>query len=84
MRDPFAGYDAWLESPYQNMIAESDAFYEWAEEEGFDMEDNDDIRAAEIAYQDYLEACYEDAALSAAEDRMERAIDDYYEREEWF
>lgn len=82
MRDPFAGYDAWLESPYQEMMAESEAFYEWAEEQGYDLEE--DLQEAEAAYIDHLEAAYEDAALSAVEDRMERAMDDYYEREEWF
>lgn len=39
MRDPFAGYDAWLERPYQDMMEESDRFYAWCEEAGVDPDD---------------------------------------------
>lgn len=59
MRDPFANYDAWLEAPYQDMIAESDAFYDWAEAEGFDVEDPEDLALAELAYESYIESSYD-------------------------
>lgn len=59
MRDPFAGYDAWLERPYQDMIAEADAFYDWAEAEGYDVESDEDLALAESAYEDYLESQYD-------------------------
>lgn len=81
MRDPFAGYDEWLERPYQDMIEASDAFYEWAEEEGFDTEDNEDLRKAEEAYQDYLNALEEDRMIAAYEDAMECRAEEMMERE---
>lgn len=80
MRDPFAGYDAWLERPYQDMIDESDRFYEWAEEEGFDMDDPDQFKDAEDAYQDYIASLEEDNALAQYEaymDRLEMEADEY-------
>lgn len=72
MRDPFAGYDAWLERPYQDMIAEADAFYEWAEAEGYDVDDEEDLALAESAYESYIESQYD----------YEPDYDDW--EEEWF
>jgi hypothetical protein len=44
MRDPFAGYDAWLEAPFQRMCAEQEAEWEayetWCEENEREMLDN--------------------------------------------
>lgn len=60
MRDPFVGYDAWLERPYQDMIADADAFYDWAEANGFDLDDDDDLAEAELAYDEYLDSQYDD------------------------
>ena len=55
MRDPFAGYDAWLERPYQDMIEESDRYYEWCEEHDMDPDDEDAV----TAYNLYLEDSYD-------------------------
>lgn len=54
MRDPFANYDAWLEAPYQQMVAENDAFVDWAEENGYDLDDPDDAQRAEEDYDEYI------------------------------
>lgn len=59
-RDPFANYDSYLERPYQDMIAEADAFYDWAEAEGYDVESDEDLALAESAYEDYLEGQYDE------------------------
>jgi len=44
MRDPFAGYDAWLERPFQEMCAQQEAEWEayetWCEENERTMLDN--------------------------------------------
>lgn len=80
-RDPFANYDAWLERPYQDMMDESDRFVDWAEEYGYDLEDQDDIKRAEQGYQEYLEQMYEDWEISQYEDAMERRYEEMMERE---
>ena len=79
-------YDRWLESPYQDMMEESDRFYDWAEKNGFEDAESEE---AEKAYMDWLEAQYEDAAEARAEalaeaylDRMEyeaHEVDNYFE-----
>lgn len=55
MRDPFAGYDAWLERPYQDMIAEADAFYDWCEANDIDPDSDE----AESLYADAMEGEYD-------------------------
>lgn len=70
MRDPFAGYDAWLERPYQQMMEESERFYDWCEENEFDPDDEE----SENSYQEWMEVQYEGAAEAQYEaylDRME-------------
>lgn len=86
MNDPFANYDQWLEQPYQDMMAESDAFYDWAEEEGYDLDDPEELARAEADYEDYLEASYEDEAESQYEahlDRLEREAEERDYEEDW-
>lgn len=81
MRDPFAGYDAWLERPYQEMMEEGEKFMDWCEENDFDPENLE----AETAYQDWIEGQYEGAAEAAYEDYIDRMeyeaheIDDYFD-----
>ena len=86
MRDPFANYDAWLERPYQEMMEESDHFYDWAEEEGYDLDDPDQFRDAEEAYFDYVSSLEEDHAIAQYEarmDRLEMEADEYDYQEDW-
>lgn len=88
MRDPFANYDNWLERPYQDMMEESDRFYDWAEEEGYEVDDPEDMKLAELAYEAMLQGNAEDYAVEQHEaylDRMEweaQEIDDYFD-ESW-
>jgi len=81
MRDPFAGYDAWLERPYQDMMDASEEFYEWAYENDYDVDDPEDMKAAEEDYQDYLAGMEEDRYLAAYEDAMDRKFDEMRERD---
>lgn len=81
MTDPFANYDNWLEQPYQEMMAESDEFYDWAEGEGYDLDDPDQMAEAEDAYQDYLEAAAEDYNLAKYEAHLDRLEMEAEERE---
>jgi hypothetical protein len=55
MRDPFAGYDAWLERPYQDMMDESDKYYAWCEENDLDPDDEDAV----LAYSRWCDDTYE-------------------------
>lgn len=72
MRDPFAGYDQWLERPFQDMMDESDQFYEWAENEGYDLDDPDQVKEAEEAYDTYVDDCNEAYNLGKYESHLER------------
>lgn len=86
MRDPFAGYDEWLEEPYQRAIEEGDAFVEWAEMEGYDLNDSAQIKEAEEHYQDYLEYAAEDEAEARYEaylDRLEMEAEEREYEEGW-
>lgn len=67
MADPFAGYDSWLEAPYQQMCAESDAFYDFCEANDIDPEKD----GAEQAYQDWLSEQYEEPDFDDAYDDFE-------------
>jgi hypothetical protein len=74
MRDPFAGYDAWLERPYQDMMEEDERFADWAEEEGYDLDNPDDMVLAEQDYDFWLQDCAEaqaEAKYEAYLDRLE-------------
>lgn len=55
MRDAFAGYDAWLEAPYQQMCTEADNYMDWCDE--FDMDP--DHEQSEIEYAEYLDSVYD-------------------------
>ena len=81
MRDPFAGYDAWLEAPYQDAIEDSDRFIEWAEEEGYDFDNPEEMKQAEKDYEEFLAAEYEDEMIARYEDAMERRAEEWAERE---
>lgn len=83
MRDPFAGYDAWLERPFQEMMEESDRFMEWAEENEYDLSDADDSKEAEGAYQNWLEEQYEGAAEAQAEAYLDRMEYEAHEEDEY-
>ncbi len=76
-----SSYDAWLEAPYQDMMEESDRFYDWAEEEGYDLDDPEDLAKAEADYEDYLEASYEDEAEAKYEAHLDRLEMEAEERE---
>lgn len=54
MRDPFANYDRWLEAPYQEMNAQGDDFVDWCETNNINLEDPKQVRAAEIAWEEYI------------------------------
>lgn len=83
MRDPFIGYDTWLERPYQEMMEDSDKFYDWAESEGFNLEEPDQLKEAEEAYEDYYEAMAEDDAEAQYERYLDRLEMEAEEREDW-
>lgn len=85
MRDPFAGYDAWLERPHQDMMDESDRFLEWAEANDYDLDDPGEVAEAEYDYQEYLASQGEDEAEARYEaylDRLEMEAEDR-EYEDW-
>ena len=84
MRDPFVNYDSWLEAPYQQMIDESDKFYEWCEENGYeDLDDPDQLKYAEEEYQAWLYDMAESWAESQYEAYCDRQYDEMMERGEW-
>lgn len=82
MRDPFANYDNWLERPYQDMIEESDRFFDWAEEEGYDLDDPAQEEQALADYEDYIQSCYEDEAEAKYEAYLDRMEMEAEERDE--
>lgn len=60
MRDPFAGYDAWLERPYQEMCEAADAFVDWCEANDIDPDDPNaealfEAAAMDVDYDDYYD-----------------------------
>lgn len=71
-----ANYDNWLERPYQDMMDESEKFWDWAEENGYDLSDPDQTLRAEQDYQAWLD----DMAESWAEDIYERQQDALMDR----
>lgn len=81
MRDPFANYDAWLERPYQEMMDQSDEFYDWADAEGYDLDDPDQLKDAEDAYLDWCESMAEADAEAKYEAYMDRLESEHMERE---
>lgn len=56
MRDPFAGYDAWLERPFQEECERAEAYQNWCEAHDLDPESMD----AKDAYNDYIDSQWED------------------------
>jgi hypothetical protein len=76
-----SSYDAWLERPYQEMMEESDHFYDWAEEQGYDLEDPDQLKDAEEDYLDYIEAANEERDVAAYEAHLDRLEMEAEERE---
>lgn len=79
--DPMRGLDAWLERPYQDMIEDQDRFVDWAEEEGYDLDDPTDAKEAEKAYEDYLAGEAEDHDLALYEAHLDRLEMEAEERE---
>lgn len=77
-RDPFAGYDAWLERPIQRSYELRAAFEDFCDAEGIDHDDPD----ARERYDEYVEGAAEAAAEARAEARAD-AAKDRYEREVW-
>lgn len=75
-------FDAWLEGPIQDLYEEYDRFYNWMEEEGYDPNNTEEVKEAEIAYQRYLEDIAE-AYADAAVDAMLDYEYDYVEEMEW-
>lgn len=80
-----SNYDARLERPMQDMMEESDRFYEWAEEEGFDLDDPGQLEEAEWDYDAYLGDCAEAEAEAKYEARLDRLEMEAEERDfyEW-
>lgn len=68
-------YDAWLERPYQDAAAESDAYVSWCEREGLDPDDDhyDEFR-------DAMDQAREDHEVDRYEQRMADRED---EAREW-
>lgn len=71
-------YDSWLEAPYQQAAAESDAYVTWCEANDRDPDEDhyDDFRAD-------MDDRREDAEIAAAEARAEARADMMMERGEW-
>ncbi len=76
-----SSYDQWLEAPYQDMMEESDRFYDWAEEEGYDLENPEELARAESDYEDFIEASYENEAEAKYEAHLDRLEMEAEERE---
>lgn len=72
MRDPFSGYDNWLEKPYQDMMVDSERFVDWAEDEGYNLDDPAIALTAENNYEDYIQG--------SAESRYEMQYEAYLDR----
>lgn len=72
MRDPFKGYDEWLERPYQEMMDDSDKFVDWAESEGYDLDDPAQLQEAEDDYMEYIESMADDYAEAQYERYLDR------------
>lgn len=76
-----SSYDNWLERPYQEMVEREDEFLEWAEMEGFDLDDPAQLNEANEAYDFYLESLYEDEAEALYERHLDRLEMEAEERE---
>lgn len=81
MRDPFANYDNWLSSPYEQMMEDDDQFIDWAEEEGYDLDDVAQMDEANQAYDDYIEGLVEANAETKYEAYLDRLEVEADERE---
>lgn len=75
-------YDSWLVRDYERAQVDEDQFAEWAELEGYDLDDpvqeNEAYKAFDSYIQEMAEAYYE-ARAEAAVDRML----DWQEEKEW-
>ena len=81
-----SSYDNWLEEPYQRAMEEGDAFVDWAESEGYDLDDPGQVAEAEWDYQDYLEGLAEadaEAKYEAHLDRLEMEAEEREYDESW-
>jgi hypothetical protein len=86
MSSELRGHQEWLEAPYQDAIEESDRFMDWAEEEGYDLDNPESLDLAELAYQDYLNGLYEAWAEDEYNeylDRKEMEMSERYYDDSW-
>jgi predicted TPR repeat methyltransferase len=74
-------YDSWLEAPYQDAMEDAEAFSDWAETRGWDLNDSGDIYQATRAYEEWLLAEAEDQAIAQYEYYLERKAEEAQERE---
>lgn len=76
----FVNYDSWLEAPYQQMMDESDRYYEWAEASDLDPDSEETL----AAYDDFLLEMAETWAEEQAERDYDRLEWEYEEMEDWY
>lgn len=81
MASSLPGYDNWLTRPFEQAEKDSDRFWTWAEEMGYELEDPTDLEKAEDHYLDYLADQEEDHRIGEYEDAMDRKFDEMRERE---
>lgn len=71
-------YDAWLERPYQERAAESDAYVSWCESNDLDPDDDH-----WDAFRDAMDQAREDFEVERAEARAEARAEEMMERGVW-
>lgn len=81
MASSLPGFDNWLVQPYEDAAADTDRFWTWAEEMGYELEDPADLKKAEDHYLDYLADQDEERRIGEYEDAMDRKYEERQERE---
>lgn len=72
-------YDNYLTRDYERQQAEGDWFVDWAENEGYDLDDPEQAKLAERDYESYILDAAEAAAEAAAEQAVDRMLEEYEE-----
>lgn len=75
-------YDSWLTREYERQQAEGDWFIGWAENEGYDLDDPEQAKTAELEYESYILEAAEAAAEAAADRAVDRMLDEA--EEDWY
>lgn len=69
------GHQEWLERPYQDMMDESDRYYDWCEENDLDP----DSPEAELAYEDAWASEWDYDDHAEDDDLLDEWIEEWYD-----